>query len=187
MLDTALVPVAVVLASTGVSHAPAPPPAPGVKAARIARTYIDTPYVWAGASRRGVDCSGLVVAVYRSLGVELPHQSNVLWQTLPRVKRLRKGDILAFGSGDTSDHVGIYLGDGRFIGASGASRGVRIGRLSARDDLLGAVRPRLKARRKVRQAVQQPRAVLRLGQWIHDGDAQGRRLVEARQRDMPTA
>ncbi len=187
MLDTALVPVAVALASTGVSHAPTPPPSAGERAAVIARTYIDTPYVWAGASRRGVDCSGLVVAVYRSLGVDLPHQSNVLWQTLPRVKRLRKGDILAFGSGGTSDHVGIYLGGGRFIGASGASRGVRIGRLGAREDLLGAVRPRLHVRRKPRQAVQQPAAILRLGQWIHDGDPQRWSTVQTGQRDVPTA
>ena len=95
---------------------------------KIARTFLHTPYAWGGESREsGVDCSGLVVAVYRKLGLELPHQSDQLWHSLPRVKHLRKGDVVAFGSGDSSGHVGIYIGHGRFIHAVGEGKGVRIG------------------------------------------------------------
>ncbi len=175
MLHAAFVPVAAVLASTGVPHATATPaPDPGARAVKIARTFLHTPYAWGGESRSsGVDCSGLVVAVYRKLGVELPHQSNVLWQSLYRVKRLRKGDIVAFGSGGSSGHVGIYIGHGRFIHAVGRGKGVRIGYLRgkrAHRGYLGAVRPkvRLKAARKTGNAVEHARTVVVRGLRVHD-------------------
>ena len=86
MLPAVFVPVAVALASTGTSHAPLRPAGTGDKVVRIARTFLHSPYVWGGESRSGVDCSGLVVAVYRRLGVKLPHQSDELWHGLYRVK-----------------------------------------------------------------------------------------------------
>jgi cell wall-associated NlpC family hydrolase len=178
MLPAALVPVAAVLASTGVPHATTPAPDSGARVAKIARTFLHTPYVWGGESRRtGVDCSGLVVAVYRALGLELPHQSDQLWKSLPRVKHLRKGDIVAFGSGGSSGHVGIYIGAGRFISAVGRGKGVRIGFLRgsrAHRGYLGAVRPKLRlaVTRKAGDALQHAPTVFVSGQWIHDRDAQ---------------
>jgi cell wall-associated NlpC family hydrolase len=184
MLPAALVPVAAVLASTtGVPHASTPAPAPGARVVQIARTFLHTRYVWGGESRRsGVDCSGLVVAVYRKLGVELPHQSDELWHTLPRVKHLRKGDVLAFGSGGSSGHVGIYIGGGRFIHAVGAGKGVRIGYLHgphAHRGFLGAVRPklRLKAARQAGNAIQHAFTIGLRREWIHDGNAQYRVIL----------
>ena len=141
---------------------------------KIARTFLHTPYRWGGESRStGVDCSGLVVAVYRKLGVELPHQSNDLWTSLYRVKKLRKGDIVAFGSGGSSGHVGIYIGGGRFIHAVGRGKGVRIGYLHgkhAHRGYLGAVRPklRLKVTRQAGNALEHARTVVVRRQWIHD-------------------
>lgn len=180
MLPAVFVPVAVALASTGTPHAvpvavPAAAPSPGVRAVRIARTFLHSPYVWGGESRSGVDCSGLVVAVYRKLGVKLPHQSNELWHSLYRVKKLRKGDIVAFGSGDSSGHVGIYIGGGRFIHAVGRGKGVRIGYLHGRRahrGYLGAVRPkvRLKARSDARNAVEHASPVVHRGERVHDRD-----------------
>jgi cell wall-associated NlpC family hydrolase len=179
MLHAALVPVAAALASTGGSHASVPPPPdPGVRVVKIARTFLHTPYAWGGESRRtGVDCSGLVVAVYRTLGLELPHQSDELWHSLRRVKHLRKGDIVAFGSGDSSGHVGIYIGGGRFIHAVGRGKGVRIGFLRgsrAHRGYLGAVRPKLRlaVTRKAGNALQHAPTVFVSGLWIHDRDAQ---------------
>lgn len=183
MLYTAFVPVAAVLASTGVPHATTPAPDPGDRVATIARTYLHTPYAWGGESRRsGVDCSGLVVAVYRKLGLELPHQSDVLWRSLPRVKHLRTGDIVAFGSGGSSGHVGIYIGHGRFIRAVGRGKGVRIGYLHgsrAHRGYLGGVRPkiRLHLARKTGNAVEHARAIVVRRQWVHDRDAQYRVAV----------
>jgi cell wall-associated NlpC family hydrolase len=84
----------------------------------------------------------------------LPHQSDQLWHSLPRVKHLRKGDVVAFGSGDSSGHVGIYIGHGRFIHAVGAGKGVQIGWLHGRHahrGYLGAVRPKVRLHR-ARQA-----------------------------------
>jgi cell wall-associated NlpC family hydrolase len=171
MLPAAFVPVAAVLAATGVPHASTPTSDPGARVVKIARTFLHTPYSWGGESRSsGVDCSGLVVAVYRRLGVELPHQSDVLWHSLHRVKHLRKGDILAFGSGGSSGHVGLYIGGGRFIHAVGRGKGVRIGFLHgkrAHGGYLGAVRPKLKAARKAGNAVEHARAVVVRGAGIH--------------------
>ena len=180
MLPAAFAPVAAVLASTGVPHASVPTPTPGARVVKIARTFLHTPYSWGGESRRsGVDCSGLVVAVYRKLGVKLPHQSDQLWHSLYRVKKIRKGDIVAFGSGGSSGHVGIYIGHGRFIHAVGAGKGVRIGYLHgshAHRGYLGAVRPklRLRAARQAGNTVEHAGTVRVRREWIHDRDAQYR-------------
>ena len=152
MLPAVFVPVAVALTTAGTSHAPVHRTTTGDLVVKIARTFLHSPYVWGGESLSGVDCSGLVVAVYRKVGVELPHQSDQLWHGLRHVKKLRKGDILAFGSGNSSSHVGIYIGHGRFIHAVGAGKGVRIGWLHgshAHRGFLGAVRPKP---RRTRQA-----------------------------------
>lgn len=155
MLPAVFVPVAVALASTGGSHATVHHQRTGDRAVRIARTFLHSPYVWGGESLSGVDCSGLVVAVYRRLGVTLPHQSDQLWHSLRHVRTLRKGDILAFGSGGYSSHVGLYIGHGRFIHAVGAGKGVQIGWLHGRHahrNYLGAVRPRLHRARQASDA-----------------------------------
>ena len=156
MLPAVFVPVAVALTTAGTSHAPVHHPTTGDRVVRIARTFLHSPYVWGGESLSGVDCSGLVVAVYRKVGVKLPHQSDQLWHGLHRVKRLRKGDIVAFGSGGYSSHVGIYIGHGRFIHAVGAGKGVRIGWLRGSHKhrgFLGAVRPKLHRARQTSDAV----------------------------------
>ena len=181
MLPAAFVPVVAVLASTVAPHASSPAPTnPGPRGVKIARTFLHTPYAWGGESREsGVDCSGLVVAVYRKLGLELPHQSDELWHSLPRVKHLRKGDVVVVGSGDSSGHVGIYIGHGRFIHAVGRGKGVRIGFLHgghAHRGYLGAVRPklRLRAARQAGNAVQHAHTVGFRREWIHNRDAQYR-------------
>jgi cell wall-associated NlpC family hydrolase len=181
MLPAVFVPVAVALASTGAAHAPVRHDRTGARAVRIARTFLHSPYVWGGESLSGVDCSGLVLAVYRRLGVKLPHQSDELWHSLRRVHHLRQGDILAFGSAGYSSHVGIYIGHGRFIHAVGAGKGVQIGWLHgphAHRGFLGAVRPRVRVRlHRVRQtgdAVKHAGAVLGGREWIHHRDPQDR-------------
>ena len=156
MLPAVFVPVAVALTTAGTSHAPVHKTTTGDRVVKIARTFLHSPYVWGGESLSGVDCSGLVVAVYRKVGVKLPHQSDQLWHGLHRVKRLRKGDIVAFGSGGYSSHVGIYIGHGRFIHAVGAGKGVQIGWLRGSHKhrgFLGAVRPKLHRARQTSHAV----------------------------------
>jgi cell wall-associated NlpC family hydrolase len=89
------------------------------------------PYVWGGTSRHGFDCSGLVRFAYARIGLRLPHSSYALASVGRRVARsaLRPADLIFF-NGD--GHVGIYIGDGRFVHAPHAGTVVRIERLSER-------------------------------------------------------
>jgi cell wall-associated NlpC family hydrolase len=86
----------------------------GDEAVEIARRYLGTPYVWAGASPAGFDCSGFVMYVYGRLGIVLPHNGAQLWGVGRPVQRrdLDPGDVVFF---DALGHVGIYIGGGRFI------------------------------------------------------------------------
>ena len=97
----------------------------------IALRYLGIPYVWAGASPDGFDCSGLVQYVFGQLGIPLPHNTVAQWNdpravSVPR-NALRPGDLVFFNK---LDHVGIYIGDGFFIDAPHTGADVRIDSLS---------------------------------------------------------
>jgi cell wall-associated NlpC family hydrolase len=96
-------------------------------AARIAARHLGAPYLWAGSSPSGFDCSGLVSYVYNQVGVAIPHNAAQQYRygvPVPR-DRLEPGDLVFF---DRLRHNGIYLGDGRFIHATKPG-GVKIARL----------------------------------------------------------
>jgi cell wall-associated NlpC family hydrolase len=95
---------------------------------KTARLFVGVPYIWGGTSPKGFDCSGFTKTVFRANGVELQRdadqQSNQgeLVSTENDLAALRKGDLLFFGprAGVTRiTHVGIYLGDKRFIHCAG--------------------------------------------------------------------
>jgi cell wall-associated NlpC family hydrolase len=80
----------------------------------VATSYLGVPYVWAGSSPSGFDCSGLVTFVFARFGVSIPHNAALQYRygvPVPR-DRLRPGDLVFFNQ---LRHNGIYLGDGRFI------------------------------------------------------------------------
>jgi lipoprotein Spr len=98
-----------------------------------AMLYRGVPYRWAGMSSRGVDCSGLVSLVLKSHGVEAPHNASRLYNLGRPVpfEELRSGDLVFFTSrGKAVGHVGIYIGDGKFIHASSRSGRVTVNSLN---------------------------------------------------------
>jgi cell wall-associated NlpC family hydrolase len=91
---------------------------------------VGVPYVYGGATPRGFDCSGLVQYAYRAAGISVPRTSREQYGASAPVDMdtARAGDLVFFRSKDYS-HVGIYLGDGRFVHAPNTGRTVSISRL----------------------------------------------------------
>ena len=119
--------------------APAPEPAPAPShsgsaastAINAAMGYLGTPYVWAGESASGLDCSGLTMVSYAAAGVELTHSSRVQYGegSLVPLDAAQPGDLV-FWSSDGSQsgiyHVAIYLGDDTMIEAPTFGMTVRV-------------------------------------------------------------
>jgi cell wall-associated NlpC family hydrolase len=100
-----------------------------------AESFIGVPYQWGGSSPGdGFDCSGFTMAVYRLNGLNLPRSSSAQWTTGSRVDRhqLSKADLVFFATsgGSRISHVGIYVGENKFIHAPGRSKRIRISSLS---------------------------------------------------------
>jgi cell wall-associated NlpC family hydrolase len=119
----------------------------------VARAQIGTRYVLGGTTPSGFDCSGLVRYVMAALKVELPRTAAQQAQTGLEIDRdktnLRPGDLLTFGKkGKTGvSHIGIYVGNGRYIHASSVA-----GRV-IESDLSRTGSPLIKAWRGVRRMV----------------------------------
>ncbi len=94
------------------------------QAVSYARAHLGYPYVWAAEGPNSFDCSGLVVAAYRSAGVSVPHSSLTLSQMGASVSRadLRPGDLIFWYS--PVHHVAIYEGNGMMIHAQNPRVGV---------------------------------------------------------------
>ena len=129
------------------ASAPAPAPAPepatspepapsrsgnaASTAISTAMGYIGTPYVWAGESASGLDCSGLTMVSYAAAGVDLTHSSRVQYGEGVQVPldAVQPGDLV-FWSSDGSQsgiyHVAIYLGDDMMIEAPTFGMTVRV-------------------------------------------------------------
>ncbi|MFQ6092945.1 MAG: C40 family peptidase [bacterium] len=113
---------------------------------RVIESYLGAPYRWGGEGQDGVDCSGLVVAVFRqALALPLPHSTQELFRMGLKLgpKEASFADLVFFGGkGGGATHVGICLGDGRFVHAS-KERGVMISSLDSpyfRERYIGARR-----------------------------------------------
>ena len=114
----------------------------GTRVVAYARHFLGIRYSYGGSTpSTGFDCSGLVRFVYGHFGIALPHSS---WGDLTHGRRvgrrlLRAGDLVFFyGAG----HVGIYVGDGRFIDAPHTGARVRISTMGAYSGYYGARRVR---------------------------------------------
>jgi peptidoglycan DL-endopeptidase CwlO len=94
-------------------------------AVRFAYNAIGTPYVWAGESSSGYDCSGLTLSAWRAAGKTLPHNAAMQWDVVAHIGRgsLQAGDLV-FYSG--LGHVAIYVGSGKVIHAPQAGENVKL-------------------------------------------------------------
>ncbi|MDF3293172.1 C40 family peptidase [Streptomyces silvisoli] len=98
-------------------------------------------YVMGSTGPNAYDCSGLVQAAFRTIGVDLPRvsQDQSTAGTQVSLSDLQPGDILYWGSAGSAYHVAVYVGNGNFIGAQNPSSGVVEHPLSY-DEPTGAVR-----------------------------------------------
>lgn len=100
-------------------------------------------YVYGGTGPNTWDCSGLTQAAWKAAGVSIPRTSQAQWKSLPKVSlnSLKPGDLIVFYKG--ASHIGLYIGDGKFIHAANKSRPVSIDSFSGyyRNNAIGAVRP----------------------------------------------
>ncbi|WP_041969999.1 NlpC/P60 family protein [Geobacter sp. OR-1] len=90
-------------------------------AARTAERFVGIPYRWGGDTVvEGMDCSGFVRAVYNLCGINIPRTSREQYRVgeIVGIDDLKDGDLVFFGeSEDRINHVGIYIGDRKFVHA----------------------------------------------------------------------
>jgi cell wall-associated NlpC family hydrolase len=98
-------------------------------------------YVSGGTGPNSWDCSGLVQAAFKQVNIDLPRvsQDQSVAGTQVSLDNLQPGDILYWGGAGSAYHVGVYVGDGMFVGAQNSSTGVVMKPLSY-DPPSGAVR-----------------------------------------------
>ncbi|WP_110929164.1 C40 family peptidase [Bacillus massiliglaciei] len=93
--------------------------------------FLGLPYLWAGMSGFGFDCSGFTYTVYHANGITIPRDSSVQAVNGTPVNKedWQAGDLLFFGYDEGKGkihHVGIYIGDGKMIHSPNSSTHVRI-------------------------------------------------------------
>lgn len=119
----------------------------GRRAAAVAVRQVGVPYRFGGTTPSGFDCSGLVHYSYANAGKTIPRTTAGLWADLDPVepRQMQTGDLLFFSISGKMSHVGMYLGDGRFVHAPSTGKVVSVE--SLRSDyyakaLIRAGRPR---------------------------------------------
>lgn len=116
---------------------------------KVAKSFAGAPYRYGGDSVRGLDCSAFVKKMYEIFEVQLPRSAREQFCYGPRVEKenLLTGDLVFFKTkryAKYPTHVGIYIGDDKFIHASSVlKRGVKVDHLTDtyfRRTYIGAVR-----------------------------------------------
>ncbi|MGK0271859.1 MAG: cell wall-associated NlpC family hydrolase [Cocleimonas sp.] len=97
---------------------------------KIAHSTIGNPYKWGGNNpQQGFDCSGLMSYVHRhALGIKIPRTAAQQRDNSRTISyaQLQPGDMLFFKTGKRSNHVGIYVGNRKFVHAATGSKEVKV-------------------------------------------------------------
>lgn len=106
--------------------------------------HLGTPYVWAGKGPGGFDCSGFVSWAFGQGGVSIPSSTAALSSVGQKVSysNIQPGDIVFFNTYKVNGHVGIYVGNGQFIGSQN-STGLAVASMTSgywKDHFAGHVR-----------------------------------------------
>ncbi len=90
---------------------------------RLAKQFINSPYLWGGRSPYGIDCSGLSQIVYKMIGLHIPRdagQQVKIGETVNFINMVQPGDLAFFdNSEEIITHVGIIIDNSRIIHSSG--------------------------------------------------------------------
>ena len=92
---------------------------------KIAKKYLNSPYLWGGRTPLGIDCSGYTQLGYRFFGINLPRDSYQQAKKGKKIKSVEKsklGDLAFFSTKNKITHVGIVLKDKKIIHSSGKVR-----------------------------------------------------------------
>lgn len=109
-------------------HAPDEPALPPTRSSlvRSATMFRGLPYLWAGTSGFGFDCSGLTSLDYRVHGITIPRDSSPQSQNGTEVARPRAGDLRFYATDGNVHHVSMYLGHGRMVHSPGTGQTVEV-------------------------------------------------------------
>jgi cell wall-associated NlpC family hydrolase len=120
--------------ATATTTATASAPASGSVGTVIAflKAQLGDAYVMGATGPNAWDCSSLVQAAFKQVGVDLPRvsQDQSMVGTDVSLSNLQVGDILYWGGKGSAYHVGVYIGDGQYLDAANPSKGVVIQDLS---------------------------------------------------------
>ncbi|OYD07716.1 C40 family peptidase [Paludifilum halophilum] len=107
----------------------------GLQRIANARRFLGLPYLWAGMSSRGFDCSGFMYRIFEAGGIRIPRDADIQARYGTKVSRqgLEPGDLVFFaheqGRGRIH-HVGMYIGEDRFIHSPNTGNPVRVNRMT---------------------------------------------------------
>ena len=115
-------------------HAKSPSHSKYSKIIQVAKSQLGKPYRYGGLSpKTGFDCSGLINYSYKKVGLSVPRTTSQLYRASKPVKKrhLKAGDLVFFRINRKKvSHVGLYLGNNKFIHSPSSGKRVNIASLS---------------------------------------------------------